>query len=262
MDADCSNEPLSGRTLVITRPRHVLDSLRGKLERLGATVVPCPAIRIVFPSDAEVARLVEPGEPYTWIVFTSSNAVRSVAGLYAGGRFGGRVAVVGQATKREAESCGFKVDLVPEKATGKELGRRLSAVLGNRDRVLIPRSDKADDRLLKALEPSGAYLNAVVTYRTEAEDPSAGEALRSFIRSGRLPDGVLFASPSAVRGLEMVLGAGLFAELLRRAAVFSIGPSTSKALSSGGWPVAAEAQPHTEEGLLNAVVSFFEVAKG
>jgi uroporphyrinogen III methyltransferase/synthase len=64
------------------------------------------------------------------------------------------------------------------------------------------------------------------------------------------PDWVTFASSSAVENLVSLIGV----ELLRDVKVASIGPVTSKTVLQCGLRIAAEAQPHSVDGLVDSIV--------
>ena len=99
-------------------------------------------------------------------------------------------------------------------------------------------------------------MTAVGTYRTVPEGEAAGAELRRLLL-GRAPDAVLFASPSAVRGLRDVLGPEPYARLTGEAALFSIGPATTRQLRALDLNVAREAEPHDTEGLVTALREYF-----
>jgi hypothetical protein len=68
-------------TVVVTRPETRADTLAGPLRALGLRVVLFPTLRVVPPPDERpldeaASRL----DSYVWIVFTSPNGVRALAG--------------------------------------------------------------------------------------------------------------------------------------------------------------------------------------
>jgi uroporphyrinogen III methyltransferase/synthase len=107
--------------------------------------------------------------------------------------------------------------------------------------VLVATADGARDVLPAGLRERGAHVDVVHLYRTVPE-PVDADAVRS-------ADLITFTSSSTVASLAAVLGDGALNGL--RAA--SIGPVTSAALREHGIEPAAEADPHTVEGLVAAV---------
>ncbi len=99
--------------------------------------------------------------------------------------------------------------------------------------------------LAARLSAAGWLVDEVVAYRTTGADPDplARDAARG-------ADAVLFTSGSAVEQAITLLGAEGVPPL-----VVTIGPSTSAATRAAGLRVAAEAQPHSADGLIDALVS-------
>ncbi len=256
--------PLSGRRVVVTRARGQAGELVGRLADLGATVIELPAIAIDDPLDGgaalEVAAHRLASGAYQWVAFTSSNAVvRLVAAL--GDRSvppSVRWAAVGGATARALADVGMAPVLVPEVALPEalaavfpEAGPRLSPAASSGDgevqggTVLYPRAEAVRAVLAPGLRSKGWLVDEVIAYRTVAGRP-APEA----VAAARHADVVVFSSPSTVQStLDLLPPHGL------PAWVVSIGPVTSDAARSAGLAVAAEADPHTADGLVAAVVA-------
>jgi uroporphyrinogen-III synthase len=120
--------------------------------------------------------------------------------------------------------------------------------------VLIPRAEEARDAPLQLLHDAGCRVEVVVAYRTVSALASRAGELRAALDAG--VDAVTLLSASAARSLCDALAPDA-AELLRRTAVVSIGPQTSLALRERGVAVAAEADPHTAEGVVDALTALF-----
>jgi uroporphyrinogen-III synthase len=123
------------------------------------------------------------------------------------------------------------------------------------ERLVLPQSDAAAADLALALGAAGAKVVRVVSYRTRPGTRDDAEGLVGRLRE-RVPDIVLFASPSAVRGLGAVLTTEEWTQLMNAAAIVSIGPTTSAQVAALGLHVACEARPHTNDGLLAALVAW------
>ena len=162
---------LAGKCVILTRPAEQSAEWVRVLESCGAEVLLLPAVRIVPPEtwsllDRELLRL----EEFDWVLFTSRNAVRFVSerlknlscALCCDGS-GPRVAAVGQATAEAARKAGWTLDCVAPDQSGDSLAHELRESLAGR-RVLLPRSDRADDVLPIALEKNGAKFREAVAY--------------------------------------------------------------------------------------------------
>jgi uroporphyrinogen-III synthase len=241
--------PLDGRSVVVTRTRAQASGLADRLTELGADVVELPVIAVVDPVDGggalsgAVDRLADGA--YRWVAFTSANAVTRLLAVLGDRTVPSstRWAAVGSGTARALEAAGRPVDLVPDVSVAEALAGSFPD--GGEGRVLFPRAETVRGALVAGLEAKGWDVDEVVAYRTVAGDPSA-EALEAAARA----DAVAFTSSSTVeRGLE-VMGHRRMPPV-----VVTIGPVTSAAARSAGLSVAAEASPHTIEGLVAAVVS-------
>jgi uroporphyrinogen III methyltransferase / synthase len=226
--------PLHGRRVLVTRARAQASGLAARLEALGAEVVQAPAIRIEpLPFDRPAM------ERYETVVVTSANGVDLLLPDDVRALHGVKVAAIGPATAQALRDRGIVADVLPPEAVSESLLAALGDVGGQR--VLVATAEGARDVLPDGLRGRGAHVDVVHLYRTVPE-PVDAEAVRS-------ADLVTFTSSSTVQSLAAALGdAGL--DGMRAA---SIGPVTSAALRKHGIEPAAEADPHTVEGLVAAV---------
>ncbi len=246
---------LAGRTVVITRARTQASELALRLEGLGATVVGLPVIAIEDADDggralALAAHRLNSGA-YQWVALTSANAAsRLLAEL--GDRAVApsvRWAAVGAATARVLAGAGRPVDLIPEASMADALAEAFPTVgpdgpapVGT---VLYPRAETVSGSLAAGLRAKGWLVDEVVAYRTVSGRPGP-EA----VADARRADAVAFTSSSTVAHSLVLLGSDGLPPI-----VATIGPVTSAAARSAGLAVAAEANPHTIEGLVEAVVA-------
>jgi uroporphyrinogen III methyltransferase/synthase len=255
---------LKGKRVILTRAVEQSEEWIRALESHGAEVLMLPAIRIVQPEtwsllDRELLRLHE----FDWVLFTSRNAVRFVAerlgeldcALCCGGTSSPRVAAVGEATAEAVRQRGWQVDCVPQKQDGESLARELHDSLAGR-RVLLPRSDRADDRLAIALEKSGAKVREVVAYLTLAPQSFDGP-VADRLRRGDV-DWAVFASPSAFHNLSHGLGEKEIVALSSRVHFLAIGPTTAKAMRAAGARIELEASAPDAEGVSRALCEYYE----
>ena len=198
---------LAGARVMVPRPAGRASDLVDALERAGAVATAVPLISIAPPLDTgalDLALLRLAAGDFTWVAFTSVNAVRSVVGRAAALALDPvvtadtRVAAVGPSTAQALRDNGIPVDLVP---TGGGSSAALAAVWPQPhagESVLLPRSDLAAETLPNALESAGYQVNAVTAYRTVVEPVPPDVADR--LTSGGF-DAVLLTSPSIVAAL-------------------------------------------------------------
>jgi len=259
--------PLFGRRIVLTRSREQAGELSRRLAGLGADVIECPVIRVEPPLDAApLAQAAARAGEYDWIVFTSVNGVDAFFEALRSARkdtralHGAKVCAIGPATCARAESHGIIVDLMPTEYVAESVAEafaRRDNLKGKR--VLLPRGDLARPFLAEALRGLGAIVDEVVAYRTVPEAPAEIDLIRRNLADGAL-DAVTFASPSAVRNFVSLVGEDFFRETAAGVCLASIGPETSKTLSSFTDTPVLEAKEFTIDGLVEAVVGKFTSA--
>jgi uroporphyrinogen III methyltransferase/synthase len=241
--------PLFGRTVVITRAREQASALRSRLEALGAEVMELPAIELQ-PMDFTLPDL----GPYAWLVLTSANGVDAlfdrglaVAGLDARALAGTKVAAIGSGTAAALERRGIRADLVPERFVAEALLDAFPDPRLEAERVLIASAEQARDVLPEGLADRGYTVDVLPVYRTVRAEPEPEQLDR--VRAGEI-DAITFTSSSTVTGFSDLVGPLPDPQPL----VVSIGPITSKTAVDRGIRVDVEADPHSVDGLIDALL--------
>jgi uroporphyrinogen III methyltransferase / synthase len=201
--------------IVVTRAEAQADELVHRLELLGHDVVRCPLIRIEPLGDEPI----DPS-PYDWVVVTSPNGAHELARRLAAPPR--HLAAIGPGTAEALREHGLEPDLVPRVSTQEGLLDELPP-----GRVLLAAAEGAR-RLLP-----GDFLPLYRTVEVHPKPPPEGDV-------------ALLASPSAARA---------FAEIGARMPVIAIGPQTAAEALVQGLEVAAVAESHDLEGLIDAVTS-------
>jgi uroporphyrinogen III methyltransferase/synthase len=233
--------PLHGRTVAVTRARAQASALAARLRALGAAVVEAPAIR-VEPLDADLP----PVREYDLVCVTSPNGAELLLDRLRDARelAGVTVAAIGPGTARVLRARGVEPDVVPERAVAEGLVEALADVPVRR--ALVARAAEGRDVLPDALRARGAHVDVAALYETVAEplDDAASEAAAA-------ADYLLFTSASSVRFFARAAGEAA----LRGPRVASIGPATSAELRAHGAEPDLEADPHTPDGLVAALLA-------
>jgi uroporphyrinogen III methyltransferase/synthase len=231
--------PLHGRTVAVTRARAQASALAARLRELGAEVVEAPAIR-VRPLAVE---LPEPGG-YDLLCVTSPNGAEQLFAHLRDARAlaGVTVAAIGPGTARALRERGVEPDVVPERAVAEGLVEALAGVPVRR--ALIARAAEGRDVLPDALRARGAEVDVVALYETVPEPLSDGAR-----EAAAGADYLLFTSASSVRFYAAAGGS------LAGPRLASIGPATSAELREHGAAPDLEADPHTPDGLIAALLA-------
>jgi uroporphyrinogen III methyltransferase/synthase len=228
------SEALKGRRVVVTAPGR----LAARLRDLGADVVECPVIEIEpVPLDGDV----DVGS-YDWLAFTSANAVQHFCPDLPpsqGSRSGQKVAAVGPATADALRERGIEVDLLPDEAVAEAL---VGAFPSGSGRVLLPQAEGARPTLAEGLRAKGWTVDVVSTYRTVAV--ALSDEQRAHAASA---DAIAFTSSSTVTNY-------LDAQGPVPPVIVCIGPVTAGTARERALVVHAIAEPHTVDGVIDAVV--------
>jgi uroporphyrinogen-III synthase len=241
--------PLAGKTIVVTRPADRAERLVNLLDQRGADVLVAPAIELRPVRSAALTRALHDlaGGGFTWLVLTSPATVRMLdERLDAARDVRAKVASVGEGTAAAFTRWSRRdADLVPRGFTVDGLARAFPRGAG---RVLCARADIAPGGLEDALARKGWSPTRVDAYRT-IFPRSLPAAARGALASGDV-DAITFTSASTVRGfLQALGGSGLAA----RPKVVCIGPVTAREARAHGLHVHAVADPHTTDGLVEAL---------
>jgi hydroxymethylbilane synthase len=234
---------LAGAAVAVTRPKHQSQQLIQALSDWGATPLALPTIRIEPPADRaplDAALRALAAGAFTWVIFTSANAVEAVAS--AATDLGARddclrairAAAVGDATARAARDLGLDVAVVAEEPTAEGLVAALLPRLQPGECVLYPRSAIGRELLPTVLREAGIDVTVVDAYRTIPEteiDPN----VMARLRSGAV-DVIVFSSPSSVTALQAMLGQERF--LIEGVPAVCTGPVTAAAVRAAGLQVA------------------------
>jgi uroporphyrinogen III methyltransferase / synthase len=235
--------PLHGRSVAVTRARPQASALAARLRELGARVIEAPAIRI-RPLETPLPDL----SAFDLLCVTSPNGAQALfdrlaaGGLDARALAGSTIAAIGPGTAGALAEHGIRADVVPDRAVAEGLVEALEGMeIG---RALIVRGREGRDVLPDALRDRGAAVDVLALYETVAEPLDADTAT-----AAAAADYVTFTSASTVRSFLAAAGPP------NGPRVASIGPATSAALRDAGLEPDIEADPHTPDGLIAALVA-------
>lgn len=259
-------EPLTGRTVLVTRAAGQAGSFVQQLTAVGARAIELPALEIGPPTSWEpLDRAIAVIETYDWLILTSANGVEAlrdrlaIAGRDVRALATVKIAVVGQKTADALQQCGLRPDFIPTDFIADRLAAEFPEDPSDR-RILFPRVETGGrDVLVRNLRDRGAIVDEVAAYesRCPAElAPAARQALEA-----RQVDIVTFASSKTAHNFAHLLRAidrghnGSF-DLLQGVCIASIGPQTSDACREAFGRVDLEAEEYTLDGLRRAIVTW------
>jgi uroporphyrinogen-III synthase len=216
---------------LLTRAAGQNESLAAALGEHGIEPVVIPVLEIRVDTQAleiELARTV-----FDWVVATSPNGARTVADFIPDSC---KVAVVGKTTE---EALGRHADLVAEVTNAEGLVEAFPTATVDGGKVLVCRSDLADDTVSAGIADKGWSVIDVVTYSVHSQ-----VIVKEVHNAGNI-DLIVLASGSAAQALP--IGP-------RMPGVVCIGPKTEIVARGLGLDVRATAESQDTEGLVAAVL--------
>jgi uroporphyrinogen-III synthase len=247
---------LSGKRVLVTRPREQADAFVEKLSLLGA-------VPVIFPT-IDIAPLADPSllddailhlDKYHWVIFTSVNGVSAFwQRLDALGKGSGifldiQVAAIGPATAQALKERGVSPSFIPSEYRAEAILPGLGNVHGKY--ILLPRADIARKTLVIELKKLGAFPEEIAVYRTI---PSRLD-LQALTELEKGVDIATFTSSSTVKNFYALLRNQ--AEILLKGAIIAcIGPITAETARECGLVVDLVAEDYTVDGLMSALLNF------
>ena len=262
-----TNQPLAGRTVVMTRARSQADEFVTELEQYGAEVIVCPTIEICeLESYERLDEAIDHLYGYDWLVFTSVNGVEYFfKRLEARERKASdldelKVCAIGEATADRLRDLHVHVDVIPEEFKAEGVFVALERFVGGTEalknlNVLIPRASVARDYLPKALEQAGARVDVVPAYRTSL--PAKLDRGRVAAMLSGSADCIAFTSSSTVKNLAQLFDAQDLSEALAGVVVACIGDITARTAVDYGLRVEIQPQQFTIPSLAGAIAEYF-----
>ncbi len=244
--------PLFGKKVVVTRTREQASVLSTRLYELGADVVEFPTIAITkLPELSPLHDALKRLHDYDWVVFTSQNAVSIffeemfTLGLDARS-LRCKVAAIGPATRDALRAYAVVADLVPQEYVAESLVDAFSGVDIAGKKILVPCSVKARTALTEGLQQAGVQVERVHIY--DATRPNVTHAMLQELQNA---DIITFTSSSTVRNFVELAGS-------TTATVACIGPITADECIKQGLSPHIVAKEYTIDGLVQAIVEYFQ----
>lgn len=251
-------QPLAGRTIVVTRPEHQAGELARMIEAAGGRAVILPLLEIAPATDpAPLVAAIAALDTYTLACFVSPNAVAfSVPDILRRRPWpdGLAAAAIGEGTAQALRRLGVGEVIVPRERFDSEALLALPALAAERvagRRAAIFRGDGGRELLAETLRARGARVDCVSCYRRLP--PRAGVTpLRELWAAGAL-DAITISSSEGLRHLLALLDAPGRA-FLARTPIFAPHPRIVDNARALG--LAATLTPPADAGLLAGLCAY------
>jgi uroporphyrinogen III methyltransferase/synthase len=263
-----SQQPLLGKTILVTRAAGQSGKFSTMLQQVGATVVEMPALEIRPPSSWDALdRAIAQLQDIHWLILTSANGVTyffkrlSELGYNLSDLAHLKIAVVGKKTATYLE----QMDIVPDFIPPNYVADSLVEHFPDQDALpsltlLFPRVEEGGrEVIVSEFRSRGANVIEVPAYQSACPGAIAPAALDAL--QHHTLDVVTFASSKTVRHFCHLLKQATRDTLLdernvltTQIKVASIGPQTSHTCLELLGRVDIEATTYTLEGLTSALV--------
>lgn len=204
-----STEPLSGRGIVITRPRERALALAEGIRAAGGEPIVFPTIEILPPENQDaVSRVIARLERFQLAIFVSPTAALRGHALVSSSRpwpESLRVAAVGAGTAKALAERGFRDVISPQRDADSEALAGLAELQELRGRpVVIFRGQGGREWLRRELEARGARVEYAECYRRARPEADARTLLARW-QTGAV-DAVSITSAEGLANLFAMLG--------------------------------------------------------
>ena len=198
MSTEAETGRLQGVTVVWIGSVDAAVALLDALALEGARVERLPLIEFAPPKNtASLKNMLADMDRYSWIAFTSLQAVRTVSGY---SKPDARIAAVGPGTANQLKKQGWEVDLVPTRHDAEGLCDALLADASKIGSLLFVRGDQAGRALPTRLANAGFEVVEVEVYSTRSvNEKRAKEVLDRIVEVANL---VIAGSSSGVMTLK------------------------------------------------------------
>ena len=256
-------KPLFGKRVLVTRARAQASGLADLLELNGAEVIQFPTIQIEPVAEtARLASAIEILHEYTWIIFTSVNAVEIFyQRLRENGRdvraFGttSQICAVGSKTVEALNRIGIHPDFVPTQARGAAIAAELDNVTAQK--ILLPRAKIAPPDLPDSLRAKDAIVDEIPLYDTISVESGNRAAIAKHLLKGEIELATFTSSSTVTNFLEM-FPTYTADVLLADVRVAVIGPTTQATAVAHGMRVDIVAKHATIEHLVESIVEMYQ----
>lgn len=230
------------------------------LQRSGMTPVTVPVLTFTFCNQDVLKAALEKPQDHSGIIFTSQRAVEAVSQLYSKlpvtchhGWSEKKVFVIGEATHRAVQTQLKLPTIGQESGNAKQLAPIIIKEIQAFDKPLLyPCGNLGRDELPRLLAQQDRDFRALTTYQT-SQHPQIKQCIQNLKTSGKLPNAMVFFSPSGVNfTLPVLESLGVSTTGVK---IVAIGPTTNTSLVEHKIPVFGVCPTPTPEGVVHVLTS-------
>ncbi len=254
---------LNGKTILLTRSLGQLNDEAGRLMKLGAEVISLPTLKIVPPSSwIKCDEAIKNFNLFEYVIFTSQNAIEWFLKRLdllekRNELYSKKIIAIGTKTTEKLMSLGFSVFFRPEKFNSKFLTAELKNLLKAGDRVLLPKSEIAQETIEKELIKSGIYVQSVPVYNVDIPDLEDIVDQIKLINEKEI-DVYVFSSPSTFNNFLKLMRIENPELFFKEKTIAVIGPTTKNYIEKFGIKVQIEPIQSTYDSLIESIIKYFQ----
>lgn len=253
------DHPLSGKRIVVTRPRGQAAPFIDKIEKAGGTAYAVPLIAFRMHEDIQDEAVLNQLFTYDWIIITSKNGVdffmKKVKKVGMDIKtVPAKFAAIGTKTAEALKRYGITVSYIPKRFSADDVAQDIETGRFTPKNALIPKGNLARDLIGETIRNTGAAADDWVVYETYFPEKEK-EALLDLIRHEQI-DMYTFTSPSAVRHFIHTLNEA--EEPLPKADFACIGPVTKIEAEKYGIKVSICPDEYTIDALVSDMIYYYK----
>jgi uroporphyrinogen-III synthase len=286
--------PLSGTSILVTRSAHQARDFTDKLKILGAQPIELSVIEIQPPDSwGPIDDAIDAITKYDWLLFASSNAVAafisrlrikqpSFAAQWNANKMP-RVAVIGTSTEKLAIESGLPVDYKPSVFIAETFIEEFPGYPSLSGlNFLWPRADIGRNYIEEKLGQASGKVEIVNVYKTglPSDIVALSNRFHQLLRDEQFAVLTLASAQTAAnlatviahkwrqenkvengKGQDEAYFVNRIKDLLKNITVLSIGPETSSGARKHLGKVDLEANPHSVDGMIIALLKHFAGGK-
>lgn len=182
-----ASKPLTGISVLVTRPEHQAAPLCEMIEEAGGKAVRFPVLEIAEPQDlVSVKAQIDRLEEFDIAIFISPNAVQRAVNLVRSRRefpAGLQIAAVGRASAKALLKMGLEADIFPSSRFNSEALLELPELQQvNGKRIVIFRGEGGREVLAETLKARGAQVEYAEVYRRVKPGGDVSHLMRAWAR--------------------------------------------------------------------------------
>ncbi len=251
------NQPLAGKSIMVTREATQALALVYLLEKEGATCYQVPLLRIeaIFNKENR-QQFFHLNEQADWLFFTSPNAVRFfdqyVKELNL--QLTQKIAAVGEKTTQLLEEYDYMIDFQPTIFRGEIMVKEFLHKYGEQQKIALIVGNKSRPEIPQLLKDAKVSFEKLVIYRT-IKNIDAKQLLQQTVSQ---VDAVFFTSPSTVEIFQQLLTEEQFKKTRKQQLAVAIGQTTATALEKAMFHDIISPETYTIEHMVQSYIDYIE----